>query len=438
MLQSFRALQLRVGVVGHLQTGRIKQVSGGVWMGQGIDHWMVTEAVKDPDGHNFKVDDVVMERLGRLRSVVVFPAFDTADQCSRVDRSLFFRGARACQSLDGKTATWRYNPNDDGQELTPLPKAFESLLMSRNGSSCEVRCQEDNCPLVTDPMWTESDRGKKTVWACKPRGSFLFRIAVAQHSGIYVYKTTSIPTTEAVYAMLAYLERVTRGNMALVPLTLVMAQAKPRFGRTVTRVNLQIECTLPEMIEHALSWKRQKHELGVDLDAEPAFEETDDDAADAEMFATEQTEEAEQPERSQVPVPDDQPAPSPEEPKEEVAPPEPQKDAPKPYHMDVGHAMQAAIEASRWSRDEVAGMLQILDVERIRAAGPEKCQIMLEALSGAGPDWIKRYDKDGEVGQPALRSSSSTPTNGRDATDEPAGQEQSQPTAPYYDDDIPF
>jgi hypothetical protein len=445
MLESFRARQLRVGVVGHIGTGRIRQVSGGVWMGQGLNHWMVTEAVKDPDGHNFAIDQPVMDRLGETRNVVVFAAFDSADHCSRIDRALFYRGARCCASLDGKTATWRYNEDDDGRQLIPFPESFEDLVVSRNGSSCEVRCQEDSCPLVTDPLWTESDRGKKTVWPCKPRGSFLFRIAAAQHSGIYVYKTTSIPTTEAVYAMLAYLERVTSGNMVQVPLSLVMTQAKPRYGRNVTRVNLQIACTLPEMIEHALTWKKQKHELDVDLDAGavPAFEEADDDAADAEMFAAGDAE-------PQAPT---------EEPEGEAPPAEPESshgradnneeegpagDAPKPYHMDVGHAMQAAIKASRWSRDEVAGMLQILDVERIRNAGPEKCQIMLEALAGAGPDWLRRYDKKGEVGQPALRTGATTapPTNGRAAPDashdEPDGPKRAQPSEPYHDDDIPF
>jgi hypothetical protein len=429
MLESFRARQIRVGVVGHLQVGRIKQTSSGAWMGQGVNNWIVTQAVKDPDGHNFAIDRPVMERLGERREVIVYAAFDSADQCSRIDRTLFFRGARACQSLDGKVATWRYNPDDDGNEITPLPEAFNELVVSRNGSSCEVTCQEEACPLVTDPLWTEGGSGKKTTWPCKPRGSFLFRLADAGHSGIYVYKTTSIPTTEAVYAMLAYLERVTHGNMVQVPLSLVMTQARPRHGRNVTRVNLQIACTLPEMIEHALVWKKQKHELDVDLDAAPDFEVADDDTADAEMFGSG---DAETP-PDEAPPPKEREKASPEAPKDQQEKAahndegdgEPPGDAPKPYHDSVRDAMRDALKSSRWSGKEIKGMLQILGVERVTEAGPEKCQIMLEACAGAGPEWLKRYDKKDEVGQPALQPSGN-------------GSGHAQPSPPYHDDDIPF
>jgi hypothetical protein len=409
MLCSFRAREPRVGVVGHLQTGRIREVRKDVWMGQGVDHWIVTHAVKDRDGRNFAVAQDVMEALGETRSIHVFPAFDSAESCSRIDRALFVRGARACHSLDGQTSTWRYNPDDDGNHQTPLPPAMAELVLSRNGVSAQVRCREDSCPLVTDPIVTG-----RTTWPCKPRGTFLFRLGAATHSGIYAYKTTSLPSTEAVYAMLAYLERVTMRNMAMVPLVLVMTQAKPRHGRTVNRVNLQIASTLPQMVEHALVWKRQKAELGVELDAEAAFEEADDDEADAAMYQPGDGQETASDAPEAPAEPSDQP--------QDKATDTPPADEPKPYHLDVKRAMGEALNAKRWTTAEINGLLQVLDVERITAAEPEKCQVMIEAMQDHGPAWLQRYDKTGEVGQPALDQSS----------------DKAQPSPPYYDDDIPF
>lgn len=417
MLDSFRSRQLRVGVVGHLQTGRIRQVRDGVWMGQSVNHWLVTMAVKDPDGHNFLIDRDIMHSLGESRLVHVFPAFDSADQCSRVDRTLFIRGARACHSLDGKTATWRYNADDDGNHQTPMPDGMFDLVLSQNGASCQVTCREDSCPLVTDPIVTG-----RTTWSCKPRGTFLFRLGAATHSGIYAYKTTSLPSAENVYAMLAYLERVTHGNMAMVPLVMVLTQARPRHGRNVNRVNLQIACTLPQLVEHALAWKKQKAELDIDLRAEAAFEEADDDETDAAMFAAGERSDETEPTDDEEPPADGKGS---EQEKAGPASGESAGDAPKPYHLDVKRAMGEALKAKRWCAEEIKGMLTILAVERITAAEPEKCQIMLEAVAGHGPEWLKRFDRSGEVGQPRLDSQHGTDMYG-------------QPSPPYYDDDIPF
>lgn len=447
MLQSFRARRFQVGVVGHLQTGRIRQVgAGGNWMGQSIDHWLVTENVKDPDGRNWLVDEEIMEVIGKSRLVTVFPAFDTAEQCSRIDRALFVRAARACHSTDGETATWRYNPDDEGNYQTELHPSLEPAVISKNGGSAQVKCAEESCPLVVDSLTTLSSNGRSTAWPCKPRGSFLFRVAASTHSGVYCYKTTSLPSTEAVYAMLAYLERVTHGNMAMVPLSLVMTQAKPRHGRTVNRVNLQIACTLPQMVEYALVWKRQKAELDVGLDADAAFDEADDDEADAAMFSS--------PDVGDTAPPA---APSSEEPKEEEAPAEPSEYAttgaesqervdqtgeppavaPKPYHVDVGKAMQAAKHKGSWTPSELEAMLQVLKIGRVTEASGELCQIMLEALQQEdGPDWLRRYDETGRLALPQPDRGNS---NGDGRAEEPsAGGEPAQPSPPYHDDDIPF
>lgn len=296
MLKSFRNRTHNIGVVGHIQIGRNAKTSWGT-MGQTIDHFVITNHEKDDDGKSFKLDHELMQRLfpmtpgaeqshlgnfAKCRRLRVYSGAEVARGLCKVDRGLYIGASRSCYSEDGETATW-YAGKDGLNHLPPVMVPLRTDA-SEQGDRVTVKCLEDQCPLVLDPLFKiKADGSKGTVWKCKVRGTFRFRIEGAG-PGLYNFDTTSGPSTEASWALLEWLERETGGNMGDIPLDLIMTQHSTEYGKSVWRTNLQFACGRQELFKRALAWKRMREELQLSNDPPPAIERDLEEPTFASQF----------------------------------------------------------------------------------------------------------------------------------------------------------
>lgn len=296
MLKSFRdrAKNASPGVVGHIQIGRIQKrhtKSGDKMMGGSTDHILLTTAAKDPnvDGA-FMLDGELMRKLwgdslpqsqfgefGKSRRLKIFAAGDTLEETFDTDRNLHLKQVRTCYSRDGESAEWSFGA--DRQWM--LPASMQHLKTGESGGRIQLKCLENDCPLVLDPI-----RIGKWLYKCKPRATLLCRIADAG-AGIYDFDTTSEISGDFFIAMLGWVEQLTGGNMSAVPLELVMAESGTQHGSTVWRTSLQIACDLPEAMRLAHEWKRMKEVVGGRVVVEIKREEVD--PAFTQLFNTEET-----------------------------------------------------------------------------------------------------------------------------------------------------
>ncbi len=413
MLKSFRERTHSVGVVGHIQIGRIAKTGWGS-MGQPIDHFIITTHNKDEDGKSFCLDHALMARLfpmgpgaershlgdfAKVRRLRVYAGADVAQGSCKVDRGLYIGASRSCYSEDGETASW-YTGKDSKNHLPPAMAKLRTDPEEK-GDRVTVRCLEGQCPLVIDPLFkVKADGSKGTVWKCKVRGTMRFRIEGAG-AGLYNFDTTSEPSSEAIWAMLEWLERETGGNMGGVPMDLMMTQHSTEHGKPCWRTNLQVACSRQEVMARALKLKQLREALHINVDPAPDIERPLEDASFAAGFhglddaddptaapAQSAPQNAPQADEGRVAAPP--PAAAPEHPSA-AGPQSPPAPAAGPTLAAFRQAIGAALkrtESQPWTADQVARLLAHLTGgtgKRADAVPEEKRAAAIRRLAGPPP-----------------------------------------------------